>query len=160
MLWKKRLDQEVIMMNDSSDYLVHYGVLGMKWGVRKRTYSSNSLPKKSSVTTNKKNKKSSNRASGTFRAVNTSTNDAKKVIDALSRMSSKKSKGSDYSKLSNEELQKRINRLNLEQQYDRLSNAKVRTGSDMAKDILDIVGGVAGIAGSVAGIVALMKKAK
>lgn len=42
------------MMNDS-EYLAHYGVLGMKWGIRKKSKTSGkTMPKKSSVTKTKK----------------------------------------------------------------------------------------------------------
>lgn len=45
--------------NNSEDYLIHYGVLGMKWGVRKKKSSNNSFNNYKSRKTKKLERKSS-----------------------------------------------------------------------------------------------------
>lgn len=49
--------------------------------------------------------------------------------------------------MSNEQLQKEVNRMNLEQQYARLSSGTVTKGRDKVMDILDITGDILGVVG-------------
>ena len=77
----------------TQDELMHYGVLGMKWGKRKARYSSKSSK--------------------------TMSADAKEV----SKIKKKK-----VSEMSNEELRKANNRLQLEQNYSRLNPNTVKKG--------------------------------
>lgn len=78
---------------------------------------------------------------------------AKDIADALPRGNGKVIK-KDYSNLSDQELRDRINRLQLEDNYGRLSGDTkyVKSGSEKTREILQTVGSVLAIAGSAAGL--------
>lgn len=52
--------------------------------------------------------------------------------------------------MSDDDLRRVINRLNLEKQYKNLTAADIETGWDKAADVLDVVGGITGVAASAA----------
>lgn len=58
----------------------------------------------------------------------------------------------DVSKMSDQDLQKAVNRMNLEQNYKRLKSGTVQTGHDKVADILDQFGDVLSIGASAASI--------
>lgn len=66
---------------------------------------------------------------------------------------------SDYSKISDTELKNRVNRLNLEEQYARLTNDLHygKSKSEVFKEILQTVGATVGIIGSGVGIYLALK---
>jgi hypothetical protein len=88
-----------------NDKLEHYGILGMKWGVRRNL-------KRTSV-------------------------------------SKKQSKKQAVKKLSDEELRKRVNRLQMERQYEDLTRPRVSAGRKLVNDIIaqPLKGVVAGMVG-------------
>lgn len=98
------------------DYLMHYGVLGMKWGRRKfRSSISKSLKKKR-------------------------TDSYSSDYQETRKMRRKSSK-----KLSNDELKKLNNRMRLEQEYNRLSTLQVNRGLEVAKKTVAISGTIGGL---------------
>lgn len=73
------------------------------------------------------------------KTVKTGSSAAKKVGNAIRSSEQKKI---DLSELSDAELQRRVNRMNLERQYSSLSTQDVASGWDKASEILDIAGDV------------------
>jgi hypothetical protein len=99
----------LIAIEEVKRFLSHYGVKGMRWGVTKNSPSAVSV----SATPGRKVKT----AGGTGQQA---SSDA--VNAAVSRQKAKKS---TTDALSNKELQDLVNRMNLEQQYDRLRKKSV-----------------------------------
>ena len=91
--------------------LAHHGIKGQKWGVR-RTKAQLGYK-----TSDKKHKKTAKQTSSTARGKTV----AKKAKAGVKKSSKKKSSSEDISKLSNEELRKRTERLRLEAEYMRLA---------------------------------------
>lgn len=158
------------------EYIIHYGVKGMKWGVRKDDYHTKKGPalstgsngygnpvtkmaskfiagghpeastKKSSSENSDGNKKEETKlgkgikvGNAGGKTVKTGSSAAKKVGNAIRSNEQKKM---DLSDLSDAELQRRVNRMNLERQYTSLSTQDVASGWDKASEILDIAGDV------------------
>ena len=132
--------------------LKHYGVPGMKWGVRR---SSKELGRARTVA---KLKNPANIAS-TGKAASNAFREGSNIASTVARNSrpSKKVR-KDISQMSDQELRARINRLNMEQQYADLNPSRVARGASCAANILAVAGGVAAIGASVATIAMAFKK--
>lgn len=100
--------------SEIEDILEHAGVKGMKWGVRKN-------PKASSGTTKKVSGK------------NSSSTDRK----AVDKIREKK-----VSQMSDKQLKRAINRMNLEKQYRDLSPSKMKKGHNKVKSAIAVAGTV------------------
>lgn len=92
-----------------NNYLQHYGILGMKWGVRR---SKNQLAKSSKTRRSKTDNWS---------------DDAKEV----SKLKKKK-----VSEMTNAELRKFNERMNLERQYSQLTQKEKNAGAKFCSDLL------------------------
>lgn len=92
-----------------TDEIYHYGILGMKWGVRRAHSSSLKIGKsgKKSIKDNIKNKLNAN-----------------------------KNRNKSIKKLSDEELRRKINRLQMEQQYKQLNKRQQSVGEKFVKQVL------------------------
>ena len=117
--------------------LQHYGVKGMKWGVRKRPISSGSSSSKTQTKSKFRAKLDGVKGLG-------HTPKKPKTNKALERTTTKKSKKTevDISKMSSQDLQNVIRRIQLEQQYKTAMNTRtaagrlVDRGQKTAEDIL------------------------
>lgn len=146
--------------------LYHYGIKGMRWGVRryqnkdgtltaagKRRYSDSfsgsvsedlfkpsikSGKDKSPVSPAEKIAKETERVFG----------ETGKITRTVSNLKKKKNK----IELSDEELKAAIERMRLEEAYEDLSNRRINKGKNTVNEILSIAGSVAAIASSAAGI--------
>lgn len=113
------------------DILAHYGVQGMKWGVRKPSSSGPQDVKVKTYLGNRIVRTTGGKKHGL-------SEDATKA--AVSRQKAKKS---NVRSLSNKELQDLVNRMNLEQQYSQLEKKRVEKGRKTVTDIIGVVGDVA-----------------
>lgn len=153
--------------------LKHSGVKGMKWGVRRYQNKDGSLTpagkKRYDRDVRENNaKKKDNRiiidGPDPKRWVKEDTSRAKNVVDSSSNMvrelknverntrPSPKKQKMDLSKMTDQQLRDRINRANLEKQYNELfaptEAPKVSKGREVASNILETAGTVLAITGS------------
>lgn len=110
-------------MYEYPDYLMHHGVKGMKWGIRKKAVSSG---KKIKFKVSSLNKKRISSYSKDYQETRT-----------LRRKSSKK--------LSNQELKTLNKRMELEQNYNRLSTSSINRGVNVARNLVGIAGTIGGL---------------
>lgn len=164
--------------------LRHHGVKGMKWGVRRYRNKDGSLTpagkKRYDRDVRENNaKKKDNRividgpdadrwvredTSRTKRVVDTSSDMVRQLknIENSTRPSAKKKQKMDLSDMTDQQLRDRINRANLEKQYNDIFNPaeapKVSRGREYASAILDTAGTVLTIGSSALGIALAIKE--
>lgn len=137
---------------DDSDYLEHYGVLGMKWGVRKDR------------------KKSSNGKRSKKKSIHNGINKVKKAagIPVISKQDRRRIKAvktqrkKDLAKsvlLTDAELDKKINRLDKEKRLKDLTNSQITPGKKAVTDILRTSGKKIAIAAATTGGAAVVANA-
>ena len=116
-------------MESLDDVLAHYGVPGMKWGVRKkRAAPSGPTPVVPKVVPGKKVKATG----GKYHKP------AKDAIDAA--VARQKAQKSSVDALSNQELQALVKRMNLEQQYSKLRVNRMNPAKKFVVSLLSSVG--------------------
>lgn len=120
-----------------SSTLVHYGVLGMKWGIRKdrRKSGSSSSKKSSGESVTSKVSSAIKNASANYKKQKR-INNLKKANKARQTQAKIDKKTNNPRKMSDAEIKKRIERLELEKKYKELSGAQVSKGKRIAEDIL------------------------
>lgn len=98
---------------------------------------------------------------------NQAVSNTRKAYSSVRDLSSRSKRQAEQAKrqtevkrMSNEELQKRIKRLELEKRYLNLSDPSYERGKDRAEDVLDIIGAVGGIAAAGVGIASTIYKIK
>ena len=84
----------------------------------------------------------------------------KNLTTRAKRQAEQSKRQAEVKRMSNEELQKRIKRLELEKRYLNLSDPSYNTGKDKVEDVLDIVGAVGGVVGAGIGIGSTIYKLK
>lgn len=118
---------------DDELYIQHYGILGMRWGIRKDRRA-----RKAAIKRGRRAKPSK---------------DYTRSIELRGRI-----KGGGTSKLSNKELRAAIDRINLERQYQSFTTKKPSQASKWGKAGLKKVGKMAGKAALGAAAVVLAKR--
>lgn len=121
--------------------LKHFGVKGMRWGIRRSTPTQMSKAKTAADEGSRISKEGSNLVK-TYGSVRNAR------------------KSEDLSKLSDAELKSKIDRMNLEQQYSNLNSSQVSKGQVYARSALEVAGSVLAIGSSAMTIALAMHKLK
>lgn len=168
-----------------NDQIWHWGVKGMKWGVRryqnadgsltdagKRRYSTdvaanakkkkdNRLPEESLNDPNRWVKEDRERTKRVVDSGNQMTGNLKALNDKSMRIQARRTPKMDLSKMTDQEMREQINRAMLEKQYDDMFNPKkVYSGREAVGDTLEIAGSVLAITSSALGIALAIKELK
>lgn len=154
-----------------NDYLIHHGVKGMRWGHRKNNISyktmsdeelQSAIKRKGLEQGYRKAMKGNSKLEKSKRVADASSNAINEISKAYrkSNESSKKLKRMDLSKMSDKELRDRINRENLERQYNNMfaEPVKVSNGSRYLQRTLEIAGGITASTASSLGIALAIKE--
>lgn len=140
----------------SYDELKHYGIKGMKWGVRRFQNKDGSL-----TADGRKRYGSED-----LKSMQKQVNQGKNVVDGVKKTRAKavekqteKKIRDDLSKMSDRELRDIVNRLNMEERYMQVMKSRdVVTGKSKVDKILDYAGTALTIGGSALSIMVAMKE--
>lgn len=163
----------------------HWGVKGMKWGVRryqnedgtlnaagKKRYASdvvanakkkkdNRLPEDGLNDPNRWVKEDRERTKRVVDSSNQMAGNLKTLNDKSMRIQARRTPKMDLSKMTDQEMREQINRAMLEKQYDDMFNPKkVYSGREAVSDTLEIAGSVLAITSSALGIALAIKELK
>ena len=137
--------------NDNELY--HHGIKGMKWGVRRTDAQLGHPTGKIDL------KKTKNKVD----AAGTIVNETKNINNTASKKAQKKAqkqKLSEAKTMSDQELRERVNRLNMEQQYVRMSTEQINAGRSNVSSVLNNVGTAINVASSALAIAVAIQKLK
>ena len=140
----------------NADELKHYGIKGMKWGVRRFQNSDGSLTADGKKRYNGDNLKD----------IQKQVNQGKNVVDGVKKTRTKaaekqheKKIKSDLSQMSDKELRDIVNRLNMEERYTQVMKSRgVETGKNRADKILEYAGTALTIGSSALSIMIAIKE--
>ncbi len=118
----------------SSDTLQHYGVLGMKWGIRRYQNKDGSLTPAG--------KKKATKLKERYTQLTGKRMRRNPVKSTTSTKTSSKSKRKTVSEMSDDELKARIDRLTLERRFNELSPKQVSRGAAFKKALSDTAVGI------------------
>lgn len=138
----------------NNDDLYHYGVPGMKWGVRR----SHAQVRSDTI---KRETKKLGTVSDLGKNTSSAFNEASKLAGRAAK-SGKPSKQArtELSQMSDQELRKRLNRINMEQEYASLNPSRMSRGASHVSGVLATIGSLAAIGGSIASMAIAVKQLK
>lgn len=149
-------------MQNFNNELYHYGVKGMKWGVRHDRNRSHNARKRAgkyfeqSIKTKNGKISPAEKISRDVRSSTDSINNISRRIKRNKDSNRNRNAYKEVSKMSDAELRSRINRMQMEKQYKIMTSENSKAGYDYVSDVLDTIGDVATVAGSVASTIAIM----
>lgn len=140
----------------NADELKHYGIKGMKWGVRRFQNSDGSL-----TADGKKRYSGDN-----LKDIQKQVNQGRNVVDGVKKTKAKaaekrteKKIKDDLSQMSDKELRDIVNRLNMEERYMQVMKSRdVQVGKSKADKILDYAGTALTIGSSALSIMIAIKE--
>ena len=135
--------------NDNELY--HHGIKGMKWGIRRTDAQLGHEP----VDLHKTKKR--------VDAAGTIVNETRNINNATSKKGQKKAQKQKLSEakiMSDQELRERVNRLNMEQQYVKMSAEQINAGRSNVSSVLNNVGTAIDVASSALAIAVAIQKLK
>lgn len=156
--------------------LMHYGVLGMKWGVRRYRNKDGSLTaagkrRAESDMSELSNNKKKSYTPNADKWVKDDLSRSRKLVEETGQLTNKLKTANDnaiknkprtkmdLSSMSDKEMRDQINRALLERQYNDIFNPqKVSKGRQYTSQILESTGTILGIAGSALGIALAIKE--
>ena len=133
--------------------LYHHGIKGMKWGIRRTPAQLGHPTGKIDLQKTKKR----------VDAAGTIVNETRNINNTASKKVQKKAqkqKLSEAKTMSDQELRERVNRLNMEQQYVRMSTEQINAGRSNVSSVLNNVGTAINVASSVLAIALAIQKLK
>lgn len=139
--------------NYNNNELYHHGIKGMKWGVRRTDAQLGHDTGKIDLQKTKKK----------VDAAGTIVNETRNINNTASKKVQKKAqkqKLSEAKTMSDQELRERVNRLNMEQQYVRMSTAQINAGRSNVSSVLNNVGTAINVASSALAIAVAIQKLK
>lgn len=139
--------------NYNNNELYHHGIKGMKWGVRRTDAQLGHDTGKIDLQKTKKK----------VDAAGTIVNETRNINNTSSKKVQKKAqkqKLSEAKTMSDQELRERVNRLNMEQQYVRMSTEQINAGRSNVSSVLNNVGTAINVASSALAIAVAIQKLK
>lgn len=141
------------MYND--DQIWHWGIKGMKWGVRRYQNADGSL------TDVGKRRYDAERIKWVVDSGNQIAGNLKTLNEKSMKIQSRRTPKMDLSKMTDQEMREQINRAMLERQYDDMFNPKkVYSGREAVGDTLEVAGSVLAVTSSALGIALAIKELK
>ena len=145
----------------NSNELYHWGIKGQKWGIRRYQNPDGTLTKEGKAryrvnSVGEYRKRQLDSGKSIAESSSSITNKAAEMVrKSRNRIASKPDES--VRSMSDEELRKRINRIQMERQYSLLTSSEKVSGKDKAIEILETTGSIIGIVGGTLGIAATIK---
>lgn len=134
-----------------NDTLLHYGVKGLKWGVRRTTAQISADRTGRSMKSMSGYRNASANASSAARGV-------KDIVSTAGKGRAYERARKEMSTMTDQQLRDKVNRMNLEQQYANLSVNRVSKGRAAVENALTIGAGALAVTSSALGIALAIKE--